>query len=223
MLKAVGDWLLLNLAPQLAALIVRCIYLTQRVEIVGEENLQLPWKQGERFIFCFWHDQLLEMIKGYRGPGIRILISASKDGELITRVMRCFGHDAVRGSSSRGGRAAVRQMLHLAAQPFDLAFTPDGPRGPRHELKPGVAQVALATRRGVVPTAFVCSRGFRFGSWDRFLLPYPFSRVVWSFAAPLYAADGENVEGFSLRVKEAMEMTQRQAESCLENHGVSAV
>jgi len=223
MFKTIVDWLLLNIAPRLAALIVRAIYLTQRVEILGLETLQPSWQQGERFVFCFWHDQLLEMIKGYRGPGIRILISASKDGELITRVMRCFGHDAVRGSSSKGGRAAVRQMLQLAEQPFDLAFTPDGPRGPRHVLKPGVAQVAMATRRGVVPTAFVSSRGFRFRSWDRFLLPFPFARVAWSFAVPLYVRDGEDVEAFSLRINEAIDENQRQAEACLEKYGVSAV
>lgn len=223
MFKALGDWLLMNLAPPLAALIVRLIYLTQRVEIQGVEHLQPLWTNGERFVFAFWHDQLLEMIKGYRGPGIRILISASKDGELITRVMRSFGHDAVRGSSSRGGRAAVRQMLQLADQPFDLAFTPDGPRGPRHVLKAGVVQVARATGRAIVPTTLVCSRGHRFGSWDRFLLPYPFARVVYYFGQPVRIQEGEDLESFALRVQKAMDENLRQAEACLEKHGVSAV
>ena len=223
MFKAFGNWLLLNLAPPTAALIVRLIYLTQRVEILGHDQLQPVWASGERFVFCFWHDQLLQMIKGYQGPGIRILISASKDGELITRVMRCFGHDAVRGSSSRGGRAAIRQMLQAAQQPYDYAFTPDGPRGPRHEMKPGVAQIAVAMRRSVVPVSFVCSRGHRFRSWDRFLLPYPFCRVVYQFGAPLTAEEGESVDSFTRRIQCAIEENQRQAVACLEAYGVSAV
>lgn len=223
MFKAFGNWLLLNLAPPTAALLVRLIYLTQRVEILGLDGLQPAWAGGERFVFCFWHDQLLQMIKGYRGPGIRILISASKDGELITRVMRCFGHDAVRGSSSRGGRAAVRQMLQAAQQPFDYAFTPDGPRGPRHVMKPGVAQVALAMHRSVVPVSLVCSRGHRFRSWDRFLMPYPFCRVVYLFGPPLAAEENESVDSFTGRVQNAIEENQRQAVACLEAYGVSAV
>ncbi|RMF44963.1 MAG: DUF374 domain-containing protein, partial [Deltaproteobacteria bacterium] len=179
-MSRMADRLLLALAPPLAAVLIRGLHAVMRTEIIGDEPLRKLWQRGENVILAFWHDQLLLMALGYRGPGARILISQSKDGELIARVMKRLGHEAVRGSSSRGGREAFREMMKLAQEPVDIVFTPDGPRGPRHQLKDGVVQLARMTGRPVVPMAFVVSRGHRFGSWDRFLLPFPFSRGVYS-------------------------------------------
>ena len=111
MLKRASDWLLLNLAPLMAALLIRALRRLLRVEFVGEEHPRALWGAGEAAILAFWHDQLLIMVQGYRGPGAKILISPSKDGELIARTMRHFGQGAVRGSSSRGGRKAFRALL----------------------------------------------------------------------------------------------------------------
>ncbi len=218
-----GERLLLAVAPPLAATIIRLLYASQRREIVGQEGLEPLWAAGERLIYAFWHDQLLLMINSYRGPGARILISASRDGELIARVMRCFGYDAVRGSSNRQGRAAFRELVALGKEPFELAITPDGPKGPRHQLKPGIAELARLTGRGVVPVSFVCSRGHRFASWDRFLLPYPFGRAVFLYGAPLRPAEREGSEAFAARVEAALIDNEARARACLEAHGVSAV
>ena len=159
------DRLLLALAPLPAMLIIRLLHLTNRTEIIGEEFIRYFWDRDEQVILTSWHDQLLMMACAYHGPGGKILISPSKDGELIARTMRYFGQGAVRGSSSRGGRAAFKEMLRLSEEKFDLAFTPDGPKGPRHVLKDGVIQMARLSKRAVVPIAFVCSRGHRFSSW----------------------------------------------------------
>lgn len=218
-----GERLLLAAAPPLAAVVIRLLYLSQRREILGQERLQPLWDEGRRVIFCFWHDQLLLLIKSYRGPGARILISASRDGELIARTMRHFGYDAVRGSSSRKGRAAFRNLLELARQPWDLAITPDGPKGPRHLLKPGVVELARLSGRPVVPLSLACSRGHRFASWDRFLLPYPFGRTIFSYGEPLYFTPGEASAAFTTRLQEAMEANERRARARLEDSGVSAV
>ncbi|BCR05202.1 hypothetical protein DESUT3_22710 [Desulfuromonas versatilis] len=218
-----GDRLLLSLAPPLAARIIRWLHRSMRIETIGEEHPRRLWDAGQAVILAFWHDQLLLMVKGYRGPGARILISASKDGELIARTMRCFGQDAVRGSSSRGGRKAFRELVELGRQPFDLVLTPDGPKGPRHQVKDGVVQLARLSGRPVIPMAFVCSRGHRFGSWDRFLLPYPFSRGVYAFGEPLVFEPGEDVGDFRERLEKAMEMNVRRACAQLEKHGVSAL
>jgi hypothetical protein len=223
MKKSAGDWLLIHLVPPVAAGIIGLLRFFLRIEIVGEEYPRAFWNKGEHVILAFWHDQLLLMVKGYRGPGARILISASKDGELIARTMRCFGQGAVRGSSTRGGRAAFKAMMALAAEPFDLVLTPDGPRGPRHRIKPGVVQLARLTGRPVIPMAFVCSRGRRFASWDRFLLPYPFSRGVYAFGEPLVYRKGEDAEVFRVRLQHAMEENVRRARARLEKSGVSAV
>lgn len=218
-----SDRLLVFFAPPLAAGVIRLLKGLMRCETLGRENLGDQWQQGKRVIISFWHDQLLLMALGYPGRGARILISSSNDGELIARVMRFFGQDAVRGSSHRGGRAAFKQLVALGDAPTDLVVTPDGPKGPRHQLKDGVIQLARLTGRPVLPMAFVCSRGHRFASWDRFLLPYPFSRGVYSFGEAVFYSPGESTDSFRNRLELAMRQNQQRAEARLEVMGVCAV
>ncbi len=222
-MKRIGDWLLMNLAPWLAAQIIRLLAVTSRKETIGAEEVQKLWQRNQPVILSFWHDQLLLMAQGYLGPGSQILISASKDGELIARTMHHLGQHAVRGSSSRGGRAAFKQLLRLAREAKDLVITPDGPRGPRHELKEGVVQLARLSGRPVVPMALVASRGHRFASWDRFLLPYPFGHLVYAYGAPQYYTKEEDPQQFRQRLEQAMKETQLNAEQRLESYGLSAV
>jgi lysophospholipid acyltransferase (LPLAT)-like uncharacterized protein len=215
--------LLVSYAPFFASLAIRFLYLTNRTEILGSEHPQKLWDGGEKIIFSGWHDQILMMVMAYRGDGAKILISSSKDGELIARTIGYFGQGAVRGSSSRGGRAAFKQLLALGREKVDLGFTPDGPRGPRHKLKEGIIQLARLSGRPVVPLAFVCSRGHRFNSWDRFLVPYPFGRGVYSFGQPLYFDRQEGVDIFRQRLQNAMQENQQQAEKHLESYGLSSI
>jgi len=218
-----GKRLLRWIGPQLASWIIRLLYATMRIDYVNREAADAYWQQGNPVILAFWHDQLLLMIKGYYGPEARILISPSGDGELIARTMACFGQGAVRGSSSRGGAAALRGMVKLAREPFDLVVTPDGPKGPRHAVKMGVVQLAKLTRRPVLPMAFVASKGHRFNSWDRFLLPYPFARGVYAFGDVLTFAEHETLDEFAVRLETAMKENTAQAVAYLEEQGVSAV
>jgi len=204
-------------------MIIRGLRWFIRCEVLGQERLTEQWQQGKNVIISFWHDQLLMMVLGYPGKQARILISSSKDGELIARVMRFFGQDAVRGSSNRGGREAFKHLLKLASEPTDLVITPDGPKGPRHEIKDGVVQLARLTGRPIIPMAFVCSKGHRFASWDRFLLPYPFSRGVYAFGEPVVYERGEAPEIFRGRIEQAMKINQIAAEKCLEARGETAV
>ena len=106
---------------------------------------------------------------------------------------------------------------------MDLGITPDGPKGPRHQVKEGVAQLARLSGRTVVPIAFACSRGHRFASWDRFLLPYPFCRGVYALGEAVRHREGESTEAFRERIQQAMEENGRQAQARLEERGVSAV
>ncbi len=218
-----GDRFLLAVGPWLASGIIRLLYKLNRIDYVGADIPQQLWRRGEHIIISFWHDQLLLMAMGYHGPGSKILISASKDGELIARVMRYFGQDAVRGSSSRGAKAAFKELVALAKEEVDLVITPDGPKGPRHELKDGVVQLARLSGRPVVPMAFVCSSGHRFASWDKFLLPFPFGRGVFAFGEPVSFDREEGVDLFRERLLASMSANQKQAEARLEEYGVSAV
>lgn len=222
-MASLADKFLLNTAPWLAAKIISLLHRTLKPEMIGDDSLHQLWNDGQPVILSFWHDQLFLMVKGYRGPGARVLISASQDGELIARTMACFGIGSVRGSSTRGGRAAVREMMALAMEPLDLVFTPDGPKGPRHVAKPGVAQLARLSGRPVVPMAFACSSGHRFQSWDRFLLPYPRGRAVYSFGEPLVYEKDESVEAFLARLQAAMDDNTRCAGEHLSQYDLSAV
>ncbi len=219
----VGDKILLAIVPFVASRVMLLINFLLRTETLGEANLRIVWEQGEQVLIPFWHDQLLLLVFGYPKKHAKLLISASKDGELLTRTMKYFAHDTVRGSSSRGGRAAFKQMLDLCKEPVDIVLTPDGPKGPRHVLKDGIVQLARMSGRPVIPMAFVCSNGHRFKSWDRFLLPYPFGRGIYSFGEPLYFDKEAGVEVFRQRLLAAMETNQRQAEARLESYGLSAV
>lgn len=215
--------IVLSAGPWLAARLIRGIHKCLRTGMVGDEPLRALWAGRRPVILAFWHDQLFLMATGYYGQGAKVMISASKDGELIARTMEYFDIGSVRGSSTRGGKAAFREMLELAKEPFDLAFTPDGPKGPRHQVKEGVVQLARLTGRPVVPMAFACSHGRRFNSWDRFLLPYPYGRGIYAFGEPLYYDRAESPEQFRLRVQAAMEANDRSAVESLKAYGLSAV
>lgn len=222
-MSALTDRILLTVAPCIAAGTISLLHSLMKVDVIDGAKIRQLWERKEHVIIAFWHDQLFMMVKGYHGPGARILISASKDGELISRTMQYFGQDSVRGSSSRGGRAAFKHMLGVAKQPFDLVITPDGPKGPRHQVKDGLVQLARLSGRPVVPMAFVCSRGHRFKSWDQFLLPYPWGRGVYCFGAPQYFQKDESVEAFRTRIQQAMNDNTRKAEEHLTTHGLSPV
>ena len=222
MKRRLTDLFLLYLAPPVAVIIINLIYLCSKRDIVVDERVRDMWQCGEKMILSIWHDQLLLMAKAY-GHKAQILISPSRDGELIARTMKYMGQNAVRGSSSRGGSTAFKQMLRLAKEPYDLVITPDGPRGPRHEIKDGVIHLARLSRRAVVPMAMACSRGHRFASWDRFLLPYPFGHLVFVYGKPVYYEKGEHAEDFKQRLNEAVNAATEAARMKLVGHDLSAV
>jgi len=203
--------------PTLARLvygIIRLLRLTIRIEVRGGEVLQDFYRRGEGYVGIFWHGRLLMIPFVYPGGMVHVLIGTHRDGQLIADVMECFGFGLVRGSSSKGGREALRDMLRLLKENDSIAITPDGPRGPAEEAKPGVAQVARLSGKAVVPIAFSASRVMRLTSWDRFLIPKPFSRGVLIVGEPLYCQPDEEVEAFRLRVEDALKRVTAEADGC---------
>jgi hypothetical protein len=222
-MSSVSDRILLNTAPWLAAKLIGWIHRILKPESIGEQELKRIWSEGRYAILATWHDQLLMIPPEYSGAASKVLISSSKDGELIARVVEYFGVGAVRGSSNRGGKAAFRELTKLSKEPINLGFTPDGPRGPRHVVKEGVVQLARISGRPIVPIAFACSNGHRFQSWDRFLLPFPWGKAVYSFGAPLYYDKNETMDDFRDRVQKAMDDNTRSAGEYLNQYDFSAV
>lgn len=156
--KRVEQWLKHSLLPPVAASIIRGVARSMRCETRGHEALDALYREGRHIILAFWHAQQLMIPIGYRGTGSHVLISRHGDGEIIARIIARFGHEAVRGSSTRGGAGALRALIKLGRSGRDVVVTPDGPKGPRHVAKLGVIHLAKATGLPIVPLAFACSK-----------------------------------------------------------------
>jgi lysophospholipid acyltransferase (LPLAT)-like uncharacterized protein len=144
--------------PSVGASIIRLLGKTMRVTIRGEQAVEDLYRDGRHIILAFWHGRQLMIPLAYHGREIHILISQHRDGELISRIMSRFGYHAVRGSSTRGGTVALRQLIKLGRSGVDLAITPDGPKGPRYVAQPGVIQIAKVTGLPILPLTFSCSK-----------------------------------------------------------------
>lgn len=171
--------------PFLASWLIRFLGASVRLRHHGDARVREWERRGEHFILAFWHGHLLLMPYAYRGRRISVLSSQSRDGELMARTIARLGIDTSRGSSSRGGVLGLRALLRKAEEGWDIGFTPDGPRGPAGEVKPGVILVAAATGLPIVPVAIAASRAKKLHSWDRFLVPLPLSTVHFVYGEPL--------------------------------------
>lgn len=196
----------------LAANLIRGLRATVRLRFHGDERIREWERTGTRFILAFWHRHLLLMPYAYQGERISVLISQSRDGELIARTVARLGIDASRGSSSRGGIAGMRSLLRKAAEGWDIAFTPDGPRGPLREVQPGVILAAAATGLPVLPVAIAASRAKLLRSWDRFLVPLPFSRVHIVYGEPLTVERRGDLEQAAAELKRRLDEAEAAAE-----------
>jgi lysophospholipid acyltransferase (LPLAT)-like uncharacterized protein len=164
---------------------LRLLAATARKSQLGGEQLLDYWRRGEQIIITFWHGRILFMPFPYRGQKVCIMNSAHRDGEIITRVIRRFGISAVRGSSTRGWMGGLKGMLDAYRQGYDLVVIPDGPRGPRCQAKSGVIQLARATGAAIFPVTYSAAWKIAIGSWDRLLVPFPFSRVLYVVGSPI--------------------------------------
>jgi hypothetical protein len=154
----VERWLKLAVLPPAGAAVIRVLGRTMQLETRGHEHVDRLYQQGKRVIIAFWHSRQLMMPLTYRGSLAHILISQHQDGEIIARVVERFGFRAVRGSSTRGGVEALRELIRLGRSGVDLVVTPDGPNGPAQVVKMGVIQLARASKLPIVPLAFGCSK-----------------------------------------------------------------
>ena len=173
--KLAAQWIKYSLLPPIAVAAIRSVARTMRCETRGHEALDGLYREGRNIILAFWHAQQLMIPIGYRGRGSHVLISRHGDGEIIARIIARFGHEAVRGSSTRGGAGALRALIKLGRSGRDVVVTPDGPKGPRHVAKLGVIHLAKATGLPIVPLAFACSKknSLRAGiaTWSRTRFP----------------------------------------------------
>ena len=205
---AAGGIIPLDLVSGSAWVLGSVLGRTWRFSIEGTREID-PFRDRDKgVIFCFWHSQILPLAYIFRGVGVTAVVSASKDGDRATAVAQRWNHDTIRGSSSRGQVAVIRQCIRTLAGGRNVVIIPDGPRGPREQVKPGAAMIALMTNAPVVPVRAIPRRAWRLNSWDGFVIPKPFTHITVDFKDPLhpsqFAEGGSRVERFTRSLQEAL-------------------
>ena len=188
----------LSILSLLAYLLIRLYVATIRKTYINAESYRRRYERDEGMIIAFWHNQLLTMPLFYFGRrfGLSTLISLSKDGELASRIVRRWGIRTVRGSSHRGGIAALKEMLRLSKDScHHIALTPDGPKGPPFVVKDGPLILAMRSGRSITPLAVAYQRYAQMKSWDGFLLPFPFTKAYFVCGDPVHITEEDNPEG----------------------------
>ena len=174
-----------------ARLALGALARTWRIDAAGAEHLHRLRQTGTPFAFALWHAHLLPLVWYHRTGPTSMVVSAHGDGGLLAGAARAWGLGLIRGSSTRGGVGALRQMVRALTSGREIAVTPDGPRGPAGVAKAGVVAAAQLAGAPILPVAAWASSSWRARSWDGFLIPRPFARVRIVYDAPLAVPRGE--------------------------------
>lgn len=171
---------------RLGVLVIRALASTWRYRVVNGEAVEALRRSRQPMILALWHGQMLVPLWHHRAQGIAILISEHRDGEIIARIADSLRLRTVRGSTSRGGGRALVGLVRELTAGHDIAITPDGPRGPAESFAPGALVAAQRAHAPVVAIGVHAPRAWRLKSWDRFLIPKPFSRVHIAYSDPTH-------------------------------------
>jgi lysophospholipid acyltransferase (LPLAT)-like uncharacterized protein len=206
------------LLGRMLALFIQLVYFANR-KIHHVDDAARPYMRGEgNAIFAFWHGRMM-LLPAFCPPGhaMRVLISHHRDGKLISTVIGHFGQQTISGSSSRGGKEAVAEILRALERGDNISITPDGPRGPAQIAAPGVAALARLSGKAVLPVTFSSTRHKRFSSWDRFMLALPLGRIVFCVGAPIMIEKDADEEQARLTIEQAMNALVKRADEAAAN------
>jgi lysophospholipid acyltransferase (LPLAT)-like uncharacterized protein len=184
---------------------------TWQEELAGAEHLERALA-GRGFLIAMWHGRMVVPIHYFRERGWHVLVSPSEDGDLSEGLLERFGYAVVRGSSSRGGARALRELRAILDAGGVVVITPDGPRGPMHSVNPGLAWIARATGRPILPLGNTPDRAWRLATWDRFTIPKPGARIAMTYGEPIVVPreiDEAGLERASELVRERLLAVER--------------
>jgi lysophospholipid acyltransferase (LPLAT)-like uncharacterized protein len=219
----ISVWLKFRFVTWVASIVWKALKLTLRKRHRGAAPIGALVADDQRFILAFFHRRLVMMPLSYpyrrRNPdgekrGVAILSSDSKDGEISAAIWRHLGIHAVRGTSSHGGGAqGLVKMIQVVRQGWDLGITPDGPKGPRCQVKPGAIAVAKKTKAWIVPVSVAYSHSWQLKTWDRMLIPKPFSKVAVLYGEPYRVSEQiEDEAPFALDLQEKLMALEDEAD-----------
>ena len=195
--------------------LLRGLFATLRAEYVQRQLEHQVMNSGSPILFTFWHGRMLYFLKLYEylGSRVTILVSHSRDGEFLAQLLESFGLHTTRGSSSQGGARGLLAVVSKVRTGMDACFTPDGPRGPRYRAQPGLVVVAKRTGAAILPMTFGASRKRVLATWDAFLLPLPFSRVVVVYGEPIYVPANASASDLEVKRREVQASLRRITET----------
>jgi lysophospholipid acyltransferase (LPLAT)-like uncharacterized protein len=205
-----------RLLALIGATILRCLFLTLRLRVEDRGGL-LQEATPEPTILCFWHNRILGITFAFsriypkKRNGVTVLTSPSKDGEILSQLVAAFGMGSVRGSSSRRGSRALLELVRIVRSGRDIAITPDGPRGPRYQLGPGIILLAQTTGARIIPLHARFSRCIQMKTWDGFIIPLPFSKVTVTIDPALRIAENMTNADFEASRKKLEEILKNGA------------
>ncbi len=188
-----------NLIAHALNILIRLLNSTYRYEFIGLENKQkaIDSNASKTFVYAVWHQNLVATILSHIGQPFTMVISESKDGELVAVTCEKFGYLPARGSSTRGGKKALMEIIKNVKRGRYGAMAVDGPKGPVYIVKPGVVEIARQCQCPILPTAAYSDRTWIFEkSWDQFRMPKPFSKVVMVIGEPIHVKENITREEF---------------------------
>jgi len=159
---------------------------TWNLHFEGWENII---KYNKSVFYAFWHENMLPVLFSHRGRGVGVIVALSYEGELVARVLKILGYRVFRGDTQKRGRIVTKELIKYGISGKEIAITPDGPKGPRREVKKGVIIIAKRANIPLFAVKIEADRCFRFSSWDRLMLPLPFSKIEISIKGPIKKLD----------------------------------
>jgi lysophospholipid acyltransferase (LPLAT)-like uncharacterized protein len=164
--------------------VLQVLARTWRFRVVNAQAIGDLRAAKRNFIFSLWHGQLLPLLWHHRDEGVVLLISEHRDGELVARAAESLGYALVRGSTTRGADRALISIIRELQAGREVAITPDGPKGPAGKYAPGALIAAQKADSVILPVVAVADRAWRLNSWDRFMIPKPFTRITIAYGKP---------------------------------------
>jgi hypothetical protein len=189
----------------LGSVIIMLLGKSLKIEWVGEENLKEIRQRKGKVLYAFWHGRMLILAYTHRGQKNQVLSSRHRDGQTSARIIQRLGFGTVWGSTTHGGVEALLQMVNKVREGYDIAITPDGPKGPAFKAQPGAVFVARKSGVPIIPITNSAQRRWAFKSWDGFIIPKPFSRAVIFIGKPIYVPAELSKEELDLKSKELEE------------------
>lgn len=186
-----------------AAPLLRALSRSWRFSIVGTDRWEAAVTDPRPFVFVLWHESILPLLWLHRDQGIAIVVSQGREGRYIGDYASGLGYRLLSGSSSRGGPRALLGAVRTLEEGCTVAITPDGPKGPRRELKPGAIQAAQRAGAQLVPLHAIARSAWRAGSWDRLTIPKPRAEVLVGYGEPF--AVGPGAEAVSQGVERCLQ------------------